>query len=92
MTLAVSDGWRAYLDNPDKANEMMAQLNPSMDAETFKASAEAQKPLIEPKGYDVGGLGRMNSNRWETLIGQLHTLKMIDVVPTADDCFVLPPR
>ncbi|MBI1860624.1 MAG: ABC transporter substrate-binding protein, partial [Deltaproteobacteria bacterium] len=38
--------WAAYVANPAAANEMMHKLNPTMDPETFQASAEAQKDLI----------------------------------------------
>ena len=68
MERALREGWRAYLDDPKPANEVMGKINKSMDAETFAAAAEAQKPLIEsdetkderPGRDDAGSAGR----RW----------------------------
>lgn len=82
---AVREGWRAYLENPSPTNAVMQQLNPNMDAETFVAAAEAQKPLIEA---DETKLGAMTFDRWDTLCRQLVDLKVIDKAPPAAGCFV----
>ena len=78
MTDAVREGWQAYLADPAKANEYMGRLNPTMDAQTFKDSAAAQKPLIESADTKRLGLGAMNLERWQTLVQQLVELKVID--------------
>ena len=49
-----------------------------MDAQTFKDSAEAQKPLIESADTKRLGLGAMTLERWQTLVQQLVELKVID--------------
>ena len=85
---AVKQGWTAYLANPAPANELMAQLNQTMDAQTFIESAEAQKPLIETDETRKLGLGAMTESRWKTLIGQLLDLKVIDKPLTAEECFL----
>ena len=87
MVEAVREGWRAYLDDPEPANERMHQLNPSMDAATFAEVAEAQKPFIEDDDTRRDGLGTMSKQRWETLIGQLKELGDIPVVIPAEACF-----
>ncbi|MES3039375.1 MAG: ABC transporter substrate-binding protein, partial [Bdellovibrionota bacterium] len=69
---AVRTGWEHYLRNPAKAHEIMQALNKSMDAETFKQSAAAQKSLI-----DTPVIGEMKENRWVTLIDQLKEFKTI---------------
>jgi NitT/TauT family transport system substrate-binding protein len=87
MVEAVREGWNAYLQDPSATNEAMAKLNPTMDAETFRASAEAQKPLIQtdsPTGNDIGS---MSAGRWKTLIDQLTELKVINKPITAEECF-----
>jgi NitT/TauT family transport system substrate-binding protein len=89
MIAAVRDGWRAYLDDPSETNATMHQLNASMDAETFTAAAEAQKPLIETDETKKSGLGVMTLERWETLCRQLVDLKVVDKAPPAADCFVV---
>lgn len=88
MISAVREGWKAYLDDPSKTNEAMGKLNPTMDAETFKASADAQKPLIIAESPDGSDLGNMSLPRWQTLIKQLTDLKVIDKPVVAEECFV----
>lgn len=89
---AVAEGWRAYLDDPKAANAAMEKLNPEMDAETFAAAAEAQKPLIENEETKKNGLGAMSEERWETLGKQLLELKVVEKTPPAIKCFVNPFR
>jgi NitT/TauT family transport system substrate-binding protein len=78
MLDAVREGWQNYLADPTKANEYMGKLNPTMDAKTYKESAEAQKPLIETGDTRRVGLGAMTLERWQTLAQQLFELKVID--------------
>jgi hypothetical protein len=59
-----------------------------MDAETFKASAEAQKPLIQTDSPTGNDIGTMSAGRWKSLIGQLTELKVIAKPITAEECFV----
>jgi NitT/TauT family transport system substrate-binding protein len=70
----------------------MGKLNKSMDAETFAAAAEAQKPLIEPAGADKQRLGAMTVDRWRELVGQLVDLGVVDKskAPTPNECFIGP--
>lgn len=78
MIDAVREGWQAYLADPTKANEYMGGLNPTMDAQTFKDSAAAQKPLIESADTKRVGLGAMTPDRWQMLVQQLVELKVIE--------------
>ena len=78
MIESVREGWQNYLADPTKTNEYMGKLNPTMDAKTFKDSAEAQKPLIEPAETKRLGLGAMTVERWQTLVQQLLELKVIE--------------
>lgn len=87
MIDAVREGWQAYLADPAKANEYMARLNPTMDAQTFKDSAAAQEPLIESAETKRSGLGTMTLDRWQTLVQQLVELKVIDKPVEAQTCF-----
>jgi len=86
---AVREGWRSYLEDPAPANAVMAKLNTTLDAETFAAAAEAQKPLIETEQTRTNGLGTMTRERWETLARQLVDLGIIEKAPSVDD-FLLP--
>jgi NitT/TauT family transport system substrate-binding protein len=75
VVAAVRDGWREYVDHPEKTNLLMKKLNTSVDAETFSSGALAQKPLIEMKG---ASLGLMTAARWQVLRQQLVDLKLVD--------------
>ena len=85
---ATAEGWRAYLADPRPTNALLARLNPSMDAPTLQAAADAQKPLVETEWSKHEGLGAMTADRWRTLAHQLAELKAIDAEPTASDLFV----
>ena len=87
---AVREGWQAYVENPGPTNDAMRQLNPTMDAETFTASAAAQKPLIQTDETAKLGLGAMTAERWQTLVRQLKDLNVIQTAPPANECFVDP--
>jgi NitT/TauT family transport system substrate-binding protein len=82
MVAAVREGWRGYLDNAAPTNEEMHALNPSMEAADYARIAEAQKPLIES-----ASLGKMTTERWDTLAAQLKELGDIPQAPPADQCF-----
>lgn len=88
MVAAVREGWQRYLADPSETNAIMARLNPTMDLQTFAASAEAQKPLIETELTRSKGLGTMTQQRWQELIDQLLELKVIDKPVSASECFV----
>lgn len=91
MVTAVREGWEKYLKDPVATNEQMHKLNPTMELETFAASAEAQKPLIENADTKSAGLGVMTLTRWQALIDQLKTLKVITADIKATDCFQAKP-
>jgi NitT/TauT family transport system substrate-binding protein len=91
MVEAMREGWRAYLDDPRPANEVMAKINTQMDLPTFAAAAEAQEPLVENEYTERHGLGTMSRERWETLAGQLADLKVISKRPAdVGECFLNP--
>ncbi len=77
-------GWESYLKSPDAANDQMRKLNPSMDAETFKKSAQIQIPYIQTENYRVG---EMKKDRWEQLLQQLLDLKVLKTKQNIDGVF-----
>jgi NitT/TauT family transport system substrate-binding protein len=87
---ATASGWRDYLDNPGPTNQLLGTLNHAMDAPTLAAAAAAQKPLIETTETKKMGLGTMTIARWQTLVEQLVSLKMIDHPVDAASLFVAP--
>ncbi len=84
---AVRDGWRLYLDNPEKTNQYMAGLNKSISLEMHKKMAEAQKPLIENKDTQKNGLGTMSKERWQKLVNQLHEIMVIKTKPKVENLY-----
>lgn len=90
MADACRAGWRAYLDDPAPANQVMSQLNTDMDLDTFTQGAAAQKPLIETDETKTLGLGGMTRDRWSTLARQLLDLGILKNAPPAESCFVDP--
>ncbi|RYZ64942.1 MAG: ABC transporter substrate-binding protein, partial [Proteobacteria bacterium] len=77
VVATVRAGWEDYLSKPEATNKKMAELNKSMDAETFRESAEAQKYLIQTVQTKASGLGSMSEARWKVLIDQLVDLKVV---------------
>lgn len=87
---ASTAGWRDYLDNPGPTNQLLGKLNHSMEAATLAAAAQAQAPLIETAETKKLGLGTMTRARWQTLVEQLVSLKLIDHPVDAATLFVSP--
>lgn len=84
---AVRSGWKEYLKNPEPTNKFMASLNKSMDAATFAESSAAQAPLIESAETEKNHLGYMTVERWQSLIQQMRTLKLLKQDLQAQDVF-----
>ncbi len=79
IVAATREGWIDYQKDPLLTNKVMAQLNKSLDLETFNKGAAAQKDLIEVPG---GELGSMKASHWSTLVDQLFKLGLIKSKPT----------
>ena len=84
---AIRDGWSEYLSAPETANAWMGKLNPAMDSETMKASAEVQKPFILAASTPNKELGRMSAERWTKLVNQLFDLKLIKNKPAVEKLY-----
>lgn len=87
LVRAVRAGWEAYLKDPETTNRDLNRLNPAMDLATMNRSAQAQKPLIETPWTLKAGLGKMQNERWLSLIEQLASLKLIRTKPAAERLF-----
>lgn len=81
---AVHQGWTHYLKNPERTNKFMANLNKSLNLETFELAAKTQKKLIELPGVK---LGSMSAGRWAELSQQLLSLGLIKSSPKTSDLF-----
>jgi len=84
---AVRAGWESYLKDPEPTNKYMAQINKTMDLETFNKSARLQIKLIETSSSSKNSkeppLGTMDLERWKTLVQQMRDLQLLkrDVPP-----------
>lgn len=86
VVAAVRAGWEAYLADPAPTNQAMGAINKAMDEQTFRDSAALQVPLIRPEG--LAKLGGMSTERWQTLVQQLQSLKVIRKDIDAETLFV----
>jgi NitT/TauT family transport system substrate-binding protein len=85
---ATAEGWKHYLADPRATNQVLARLNPSMDAATLDAAVDAERPLIITEETTQRGLGSMTNERWAALSKQLEEINVIDRAPPAGDLFV----
>jgi NitT/TauT family transport system substrate-binding protein len=86
MVTAVRSGWNDYLQDPAATNNAMQALNRAMSAETFAASAQAQRELI--KTSSTAQVGEMSLERWQTLADQLLEINVIQKPVAVDALFV----
>lgn len=72
-------GWRDYLADPKVAHDMIATLNPALNAQWMEFTWRALRDGHFVTGDDPSGsqLGQMNSARWNTMYAQLLDLKVI---------------
>lgn len=84
-------GWQGYLKDPTQANAAILKANEEgMTPEVLAFGAGVMKQLATPEGTSVEEVGKMESQRWETLVKQLADLDLVDpekVKP--EDCYTL---
>jgi len=73
-------GWRDYLDDPSAAHATIVKLNPALNAQWMEFTWRALRDGRFVAGEDPSGaqLGKMTSERWQTMYQQLLDLKVID--------------
>lgn len=77
MVAASIKGWDKYLSEPEQTNQYIHEQNESMTLEILAFGVDAMKPLCRVKD-DVGTMGSMNAERWETLHQQLIDVEAIE--------------
>jgi NitT/TauT family transport system substrate-binding protein len=72
-------GWRDYLADPKVAHDMIATLNPALNAQWMDFTWRALRDGHFVAGDDPSGsqLGQMDRERWNTIYAQLLDLKVI---------------
>lgn len=76
MVAASLKGWQKYLESPDETNRHIHELNSEMSLEVLEYGVAAIKEHCLDS--DPAALGRMNPQRWATLVSQLEELELID--------------
>ncbi len=74
---ASQEGWRRYLANPAKYNDVMMAANKELTPQYMAYAAAAEKQLIAGGDAAHYGIGYMSSARWQTILSQLNDLKLI---------------
>lgn len=87
MLKAVTAGWRDYVADPASTNAAMARLNPTMDAATFAAVAEAQKSHVVSDETTSRGPGTMTLERWTQLVAQMTEAAVVPAGIDPASCF-----
>lgn len=84
-------GWQGYLQDPAQANAAILKANEeAMTPEVLEFGAGVMKELATPEGTSIDQVGKMEPQRWETLVQQLADLELVDpqqVKP--EDCYTL---
>ncbi len=79
-------GWKQYLAEPTKTNELIHSLNKEMSLDALAFGVEQLKPLVEDTVTKSQGIGHMGLERWQTLVDQLVEIGQLapDKVKTSD--------
>lgn len=83
---AFKKGWALYMSAPEKYNQQMNRLNPSMPLDIFNEGALAQKPFIQTS--EKKEIGSMEADRWKLLGEQLKDLKLLKKVESPQSYFI----
>ncbi|MFO0911861.1 MAG: ABC transporter substrate-binding protein [Pirellulales bacterium] len=75
---AIRAGWQRYLQDPAATNDVIHQVNATVDRELLAKSVDAIRPLCLAGLAGEDQLGTMTTERWATLHQQLLDLKMLD--------------
>lgn len=74
---ASQEGWKRYLANPSKYNDVMMAANKDLTPKYLAYAAATEKPLIAGGDAVKYGIGYMTPPRWATLLGQFNDLKLL---------------
>ncbi len=83
---AAWQGWKTYLDAPQKTNEAIGKMNSNMSPGALKFGADTMKELCRPaEGEPEFG---MTLERWVTLVEQIEEIGAVEKgAVRAEECF-----
>jgi len=71
-------GWRRYLTDAGETNRHIAGLNPEMPEDVLAFGVTELQALCRPNDLPEDQIGRMEAERWQTLVRQLEEIQLID--------------
>lgn len=73
MVRALSEGWKRYMENPDKAHALIRQMNPQMEIARMEAIHKILRESGVAESPDAAGgkYGAMSDARWEAFIKEM---------------------
>lgn len=88
MARASLKGWQKYLTDAGESNRHIAQLNEEMPEDVLAFGVAELQQLCRPHDLPENQLGRMELDRWQTLVKQLEEIELIEPgVVKAEDAF-----
>lgn len=86
---ATITGWQNYLADPTKGNAAILAANQhGMTAEALQFGSTELVPLAVPEPMQVAELGKMDPDRWQTLITQMEQVQLLKPgAVKAEDCY-----
>lgn len=87
FTKSFVEGWNAYKDSSEEINKIIQKDNSDIELDSLAFEAETQAEFVYGGDAETNGVGYMTENRWDTLITQLHDLKLLDKTFDANDIF-----
>lgn len=71
-------GWQRYLSDAVETNRHIAGLNEEMPEDVLAFGVTELQKLCRPSDLPENQIGRMDSERWRTLVKQLEEIRLID--------------
>lgn len=86
---ASQEGWKRYLANPARYNDVMTEANKELTPEYMAYASATEKPLIMGGDAAKYGIGYMSAARWTTILGQFNDLKLLKTTMTVPSLYTL---
>lgn len=77
---AVVRGWKHYLHEPEETNRLIQALNPDMTPDVLNYGVQQIAKLCRPQDSPSATFGAMTGDRWQTLVGQLIEIGLVETV------------
>ncbi len=70
-------GWQKYLTDAEETNRKIAELNREMPVDVLTYGVKELQPLCRPNDLPEAEIGKMDAERWQTLVRQLEEIEAI---------------